>query len=171
MRNNLRDRLLMLPGNIEKVFIVLAMLAVSGIMLTVAILRYTSIRFLSYEELVLIIAFWLYMFGAAFSAREGTEVKADVISLIVKKKGALRIINVIEAILTTFLNGVFLKWSWDYYQISILLNARTSILHIPQHVMYLSIFVGMALMFIHHCVRLFKTIKALKNQEPEEAVE
>ena len=85
-------RLVKYSGNFlvaaQKVILILASLALSGVMVSEVVSRY----FLGYpiwgwEELAMISAMWLYMIGAAMAAYERSHLKVEIVPLLFKDHG------------------------------------------------------------------------------------
>jgi len=147
----------------EYVFLGITMICVFGILVISALIRYTPFRFLAYEEIVLFIAFWMYMVGATRCTRTKTMVVADVINLLCKNVKITDAVSMLEKILTFGLNVLFFSWAFQYIVFSMGLSALSPILKIPFYIVHWSVVFGLGLMVVYNFVHMIERFITLRN--------
>lgn len=87
--------------------------------------------FNGYDEIVIILALWLYYMGGLYGSYEDSQIKADVISIMVSKGSALRLLAIIRKALTLVISIVLAVWAMEYFEFCLKIGGKTAILHIP----------------------------------------
>lgn len=152
------------------VIMAFANIAICAMILIGAFLRYVlSKDFYGQEELVLMIAFWMYFIGSAVASKEGSQVSADLISSVLKSERQRAVLALLRTIITTLLFILLTKWAWDYVLWSISLGPTTAVYKLPmslQHAALLVSFFLSALYEIEHLCHVCITLKkAFSGQE------
>lgn len=110
-------------------------LASIAIVLTIVInvvCRYIfRVTFNGYDEIVVILALWLYYVGGLYGSYEDCQIKADVVSVMVTRESTKRLLNIIQKIFTLVISIILAVWAFEYLQFCLDIGGRTAILHIP----------------------------------------
>ncbi len=150
--------------------------AESAIMMTanigVAILVFISvvIRYLlekntgGMEELIVIVAIWIYFMGGTYGSYENSHITADFLSIFVHSERGHRIITVVRNCIS-----VLILFGASYCAMELLLYSienpsATSILKIPMIVVYLPVFLGIFLMTFYTIVHCVESIRVLAGK-------
>lgn len=122
-----------------------------------------------YEEILTIAVFWMYMLGCAYSSREDTHIKADIISVMMKDGFVKNLLGVIRWILTTALCLVLFVWSIGLIQWSIEQGNETPVYRLPVAIGQFSMVFGFGLSSVYNIIYLIDSIRKLigKPREPE----
>jgi TRAP-type C4-dicarboxylate transport system permease small subunit len=79
----------------QKAFLIIFGLAVVLVLAVECLGRPVKFNFKGYEELLVIMVFWLYMFGCAYGSGEESHIAADILSVMMKDGIAKSIISLI----------------------------------------------------------------------------
>ena len=128
-----------------------------------------------YEEILTMTVFWLYMFGCAYSSREDTHIKADIVSTLMKECLAKRIIELVRWILTTVLCFILFIWSISLIQWSISQGNSTAVYRLPNAIGEFSMVFGFGVSSIYNVIYTIDSFRKLigkgRPEIPEEAAE
>lgn len=139
-------------------------LIVTGILVTcitfaAVIARAMNINLLGYEEILIICAFWLYMFGTAYGSYEDSHIKADIIVVMMKEGFTKDLIAMLRNILTLILGFIFLLWALQLVMYTIENGQQTPVWRIPVTVSQSSILFGLTLGTFYHLIYLYDECK------------
>lgn len=139
------------------------------IMCMEALLRYVFHTDLyGIEEIVLIIAFWLYFIGSSYGSYDKSHVKADIIPRLLSGKKRLAL-SIFVSLVMAVLCFLFTYWSVGFVQYSIAEMPRTLAWGIPLAVAHSSVFLGYLLMAFYCSVYLVKEIISYRGQNKKTA--
>ncbi|MBK5261721.1 MAG: TRAP transporter small permease [Peptostreptococcaceae bacterium] len=124
------------------------------------ITRFFNINFHGYEEVLIIFAFWLYMFGAAYGSFEKSHITADIIVATMPECYAKALIAMLRNTLTLILGIIFLYWAFNLFQWTIEMQTKTPVWRIPVTVSQSSLLFGLSVMTFYNSVYLYDEIKA-----------
>ena len=96
-------------------------LIVSGVFVTLitfasVIARAFNINLIGYEEILIIFAFWLYMFGSAYGSYENSHIKADIFIISLKEGLIKDIVVILRDSLSVFLGFIFFLWAVQLFK-------------------------------------------------------
>jgi TRAP-type C4-dicarboxylate transport system permease small subunit len=139
-------------------------LIVSSVLVTVitfaaVITRALNINFLSYEEILIICAFWLYMLGTAYGSFEDSHIKADVIVIMMPEGRTKSLIALLRNTLSLVLGIIFFLWALQLFQWTIIMENKTPVWRIPMTVSQSSLLFGLTVASFYHAVYLYDEIK------------
>lgn len=124
--------------------------AICIMILAGAFLRYVLKKdFYGQEELVLLVAFWMYFVGSAVATRKDTQVSADLVTSMLKSEKAIAILVFIRTVITAFLFGVLAKWAIDYLAWSVQMRPTTAVYKIPMYFVHASLVVSFVLSVLY----------------------
>ena len=139
-------------------------LILSGILVTcitfsAVIARALDINLLGYEEILIICAFWLYMFGTAYGSYEDTHIKADIIVVMMREGFTKDLIALLRNILTLVLGFIFLLWALQLVEYTVTNGQQTPVWRIPVTVSQSSILFGLTCTTFYNLVYLYDECK------------
>lgn len=118
-----------------------ANIVICAMLLIGAFMRYVLHKdFYGMEELVLMVAFWMYFVGSAVATREESQVSADLVSSMLKNEKASAIMTLVRTVLTLILFGVLTKWAWDYLAWSLAMRPTSAVFKLPMTIAHSSLF-------------------------------
>lgn len=139
-------------------------LIVTAIMVTLitfaaVITRSFNINFQGYEEILIIFAFWLYMFGAAYGSFEKSHITADIIVATMPECFTKSLIAMLRNTLTLILGIIFLYWAFNLFQWTIEMQTKTPVWRIPVTVSQSSLLFGLSMVTFYNAVYLYDEVK------------
>lgn len=142
----------------------IANIAICAMILIGAFMRYILAKdFYGQEELVLMIAFWMYFIGSAVATREGSQVSADLVSTLLRSERQKAVLVLIRTIITTLLFGLLTKWAWDYFLWSLQLRPTTAVYKLPMSISHGSLLLSFALSVLYEIKHLCHACVVLKE--------
>jgi len=126
---------------------------VTLIVFTETVLRlFKWVSFSGYEELLIMVAFWLYMVGCANGSYEKSQIKADIIEVMLKESIGKDIIRILRETVTIVLSLWFTWWAFNMILYAIEVGSVTPVYRIPMVFGFTSIFVGVGFMTFYNIV-------------------
>ncbi len=119
-----------------------------------------NIDLAGYEEVLAMVAMWLYMIGSSYGSYEKSQIAADILNIYLKEGKFKTSINLLRSLLTTILGLVFNAWAFQFVVWGITMNTRTPVWRLPMVIGQGSIFVGLSLMSFYNIVYFYDDIKA-----------
>jgi len=101
------------------------------------------------EEIMAIVAMWMYMLGAAYGSYEKSHIRADIIDTFVKSEKIAKGMKALEYVIVITVLVVFSKWGIEYAQWNIHAGNRTAYWKFPTLLSQIPITIGMLLMLLH----------------------
>lgn len=142
----------------------MANIIICVMLLVGAFMRYVLQKdFYGMEELVLLVAFWMYFLGSAMASREETQVSADLVTSVVKSQKAKSILIVIKTMITLVLFFLMTRWAWLYVLWALKMKPTTPVHKIPMVIMYVSILLSFAFSTIYEVRNLCHACISVKN--------
>ncbi len=147
-------------------------LITAGCVITVLVFIEVMLRYVfesplfGIEELIVVIAMWLYFIGASLGAYDRTHIKADVIHVWVKSARGMAIIHTINSVITVTLSAIMAVWCYDYFIFGIEKWGATPALRLPLVIPQSAVFVGAILMTIYFFVELVDNFRNAISKEP-----
>ncbi|MEG6521026.1 TRAP transporter small permease [Desulfotomaculum sp. 1211_IL3151] len=131
-----------------------------------AILRYvfkTDIKGL--EEILVVLAFWMYFMGGSYGSYEKSHITAEIISTMVKKPQILGPLKLFSSFMTTALCLVVTYFAANFFLWSLAKGGTTTALKIPLIISQSSIFIGFVLMSLYTVIHFIKDLAAYRKGE------
>ncbi len=132
-------------------------IAICVMILAGAFMRYVLKKdFYGQEELVLLVAFWMYFLGSAVATREGTQVSADLVTSLMRSEKQKAVMVLIRTVITLALFGILTKWAYGYFAWSLQMRPTTAVYKIPMYIVHASLLLSFGLSVLYevwHVVR------------------
>lgn len=139
--------------------LVLTAILVTVITFAAVITRELNINFLGYEEILIICAFWLYMFGTAYGSYEDSHIKADIIVVLMKEGRFKSTLTMLRNALSVIIGIIFLVWAFQLFQWTIIMENKTPVWRIPMTVSQSSLLFGLGVATFYHLIYLYDEIR------------
>ena len=156
---------------IQKWVLVFTGIIVFVLTIATVFLRYVlTMNVLGLDEIILLVIFWQYFIGAAQGSREDSQIKADMVSTVVKNKTVVAWCHLLARIIECGVIGVCIKWSIDYILKDMSVMPYTVVLSIPLVLSHAVMLVGCALMLLYHIYWLLTelvNVGTLKKEEQQ----
>jgi TRAP-type C4-dicarboxylate transport system permease small subunit len=147
---------------VQEILLVLTSLCIALSLNLVVILRYVfHADLFGFEEIVVMIAMWLYFLGGAYGSYEKSHIRAGLVTLICKNESILKKVDFVQTIITTILFIIISYIAVDFLQFSIMAGSKTSLHQVPYAVGHASVTIGFILMAFYSFVYLIMDIKKI----------
>ena len=149
------------PKVLQWVIIVTASVVTLIVFVETALRLFNWISFNGYEELLIMVAFWLYMVGCAHGSYEKSQIRADIIEVMLKENLFKDIIRILREVVTVVLSLWFAWWAWNLILYAVDIGTVTSVYRIPMVIGYSSIFFGVGFMAFYNIVYMIGEFKKM----------
>jgi TRAP-type C4-dicarboxylate transport system permease small subunit len=140
---------------LQKGFMIVAGCFVTVLVFIEVLLRYVfGSPLFGVEELVCLIAMWLYFMGATYGAYDRSHIKAELIHLWVKTPRSYALVRSLTSFITLVLSIIMIKWSYPYFIWGITKGETSQALLLPMVLSQSAIFFGAILMSLYFLVEL-----------------
>jgi len=145
--------------DLQKIFMLVAGSIITLLVFIEVVLRYVlGSPLFGVEELICLIAMWLYFIGASYGAYERSHIKAELIHIWFKKPRTYKLIKAISSLITFFLSIIMISWTYPYFIWGITKGETSQALLIPMVLSQSAIFVGAILMSFYFLTELIDYI-------------
>jgi len=142
-------------GKFQKtVMAVTSVLIVAMICYTVLIRYVFGSDFYGSEELIQMLAFWLYFMGAAQGSREKSQISADILSCYITNAKWCRIAQLVKDIVTVAICLLVTYWACQFVGWGIQMMPKSPVFRLPMLIPHTAIGLGFVLMSLYHVVYL-----------------
>lgn len=131
---------------------------ISGCVSTVLIFIEVVLRYVlgsplfGVEELIVLIAMWMYFIGASYGAYERSHIKAELIHTLIKSPKYYNLVRIISSGITFFLSLIMIQWTYPFFIWSITKGGTSQALLLPMYYFQSAVFVGAILMSLYFFV-------------------
>ena len=144
----------------QKFFIIFAGCLVTVLVFVEVMLRYVfASPLFGVEELVVLIAMWLYFLGASYGAYERSHIKADIIHLWFKTPRSFAGVNAVTGLITVVMCIIMVSWTYPYILWSIKKGGTTQALLLPTVYSQIAILVSAVLMTFYFFVEFLDYLR------------
>ena len=152
---------------IEKIILAAASIAVILCVCGSVFMRYVlKIDLFGIEEIITLLAMWIYWMGGVYGSYEQSHINADITNVFVKTDKGKRIVLIVKGFLTVMISGVFAYWSVaDYLLWNLSSNTATIGLHIPYIYSSCVITISFVMMFLYFTYHFIRLLVPRKTEE------
>ena len=144
---------------LQKIFMLVAGSIITLLVFIEVVLRYVlGSPLFGVEELICLIAMWLYFIGASYGAYERSHIKAELIHIWFKKPRTYALVKAISSLITFILSIIMITWTYPYFIWGMTKGETSQALLIPMVVSQSAIFVGAILMSFYFLTELIDCI-------------
>lgn len=129
------------------------------------ILRALKLPLLGIEELMNFPAIWLYLIGGAAASLKEEHIDCGMLESFVKSKKALERADWVKSILSLVITLIVTIFSFEMTKYSFKTWKLSATLNLPMFLAEVSIFTGLALMFLLSLSNFIQKLKASKKKE------
>ncbi|GAA3548480.1 TRAP transporter small permease [Zobellella aerophila] len=104
------------------------------------------------EELILVVAMWIYMLGAVLASRERSHLSADFVQVVCSNPKMIQVMRLLSTLISLLMAVMFVTWSYDLLQWGINKGQATPVFQLPWYISQSSLFVA-ALLFCFYLIR------------------
>ena len=122
------------------------------------------------EEIIIIIAMWMYWTGGVVATAENQHIKGDMLDMFIKSKKVTRIISIVAQIITIGALFLFAWWGLEWMQMNFRMDLRTPGLRWPMIWSQIPLAISFCLMFLYSVYHFFRTIFPVKEDKSAKEV-
>lgn len=141
----------------EYILIICSVATVIIIGIEVALRYFFRADLLGYEEIVIILAMWLYFLGGSYTTYKKNHISAEVVNLFLTER-AQKIVALFVSIITMIVAIIFALWGFDFFRWALERKAMTSGLRIPLLLSQSALFFGYLMMAFYSLVYAIEDI-------------
>jgi len=135
------------------------------------IARYVfNIGIFGIEEMIVIIAMWMYWTGGVVATAENAHIKGDMLDMFIKSKTAKKVLVYIAHAITVAALGLFAWWGWEWNQWNMQMGQRTPGLRWLMIWSQIPLAISFILMFLYSVYHFIRAIFPIKEDESTEEV-
>jgi len=165
-KKNLFDRIIV---GFFSVVLVITSLAMTCIITGAALARYIfKVNFYGYDEIAVLVAFWLYFMGAAYGAYNNSHVTADIIDAYFPEGLTRKVLTLLRWLITSVACGLFVYYGFGYFKFSFMgplgnynFLPKSMVWRIPLWTSHAAIFSGLIFMEIYFLRNLVLSARVL----------
>lgn len=124
---------------------------------------FLNINFAGSDELLVVLALWLYYIGGLYGNYEDSQIKADVLSIFIKKETTLYILNIVIKAISLATSIYLAVWAYQYLQFCLRLGGYTPVYNLPVLTSRMALVVGYIAPPIYNVYHL---LLAIMNKKP-----
>lgn len=144
---------------VQRGFIIIAGCVVAVLIFIEVMLRYVfGSPLFGVEEMVTLIAMWLYFLGASYGAYERSHIKAELVHLWFNTPRSLALVKSVASLITVVLSLIMVSWSYPYFIWGIREGETSQALLLPMVLSQSAVFFGAILMSIYFVAELVDNI-------------
>lgn len=143
----------------QRAIILVTAVGVTVIVGGACILRAFGINFIGFEEILIIVVFWLYMTGCAYGTCEKSQITADILEVMLPETVFKKITRLARYTLAFILCIVFTYWGFMLVVWTIQMDTRTPVFRVPVVIGQISIFIGLLVSSFYNFVYLVDEAK------------
>lgn len=152
---------------LQRWFLIIAGIFVSVLVFVEVMLRYVfGSPLFGVEELVCLIAMWLYFIGATYGAYERSHIKAELAYLWFKTPRSYALVRSISSFITLVLAIIMIKWSYPYFIWGITKGETSQALLLPMVLSQSAVFFGAILMSLYFLAEMTDYIRQTLGKVP-----
>lgn len=154
--------------SIEEYILVITSFVAACIVAIGVFTRYVlGIDFFGQEEIITLIAMWLYWIGGVYGSYEGSHIKGDILNTYIKNEKILKGINAFVYIVSIAISAVFTVWSYGYLMRNIAQWPVSTGLKIPLVICQVPLLIGFAMMTLYELYHLVKLLSSKHDDSVE----
>ncbi|MGI6065171.1 MAG: TRAP transporter small permease [Bacillota bacterium] len=147
--------------SVEQAILITTSLLAAGIVTVGVIMRYIlHVNFFGQEEILTVVAMWLYWVGGIYGSYTNTHISADLADSFIKNWKIRKTINIFVLLISIGVVGCFVFWGYSYTAWVIDLGGLSTGLKIPLIFSKVTMFLGfvfMGLYSVYHLIRVAQT--------------
>lgn len=145
--------------NVEKTIMIITSIVTACVIFAGVAMRYVfKANFFGQEEILCVVAMWLYWVGGIYGSYEGSHIKGDMLASLFKTARAKKTIELIIQGISFMVIFVFCIWGIEYMQFNLRFHAVSTGLKIPMAYSQMPILVGFILMELYTAFNFIRVL-------------
>ncbi|MES9994880.1 TRAP transporter small permease subunit [Desulfovibrio aminophilus] len=122
-----------------------------------------SSDFYGSEELIQMLAFWLYFMGAAQGSREKSQISADILTCYIKNETWRRLTVLTKDFLTAAICLLVTGWAIKFVIWGFVMKPQSPVFKLPMLIPHFAVALGFVLMSLYHVTYFVQGLMQLRN--------
>lgn len=138
-------------GFFQKAVMATTSILIVGMICYTIVIRYVfGSDFYGSEELISMLAFWLYFMGAAQGSREKSQISADLLSCYIKNARIRGAVLLVKDAITCAICVLFTYWALQFVSWALIMNPKSPVFRLPMLIPQAAVGLGFVLMSLYH---------------------
>jgi len=138
-------------GLFQKTVMASTSIIIVGMICYTIVIRYVfGSDFYGSEELISMLAFWLYFMGAAQGSREKSQISADLLSCYIKNARVRGAVLLLKDAITCGICILFTVWALQFVSWALVMNPKSPVFRLPMLIPQAAVGLGFVLMSLYH---------------------
>ncbi len=116
------------------------------------------------EELIQMLAFWLYFMGAAQGSRDKSQISADILTCYIHNVRRKRFALLVSDFVTLSICLLVTVWSVQFVAWGFLMTPRSPVFKLPMYIPQSAVALGFLLMSFYHLVYFLQDLKTFLSK-------
>lgn len=138
------------------VLIITSVLAAAFVFAGVFLRYVLKSNFFGQEEILTVVAMWLYWVGGIYGTYENSHIKGDLLSSAFKSPKAKKIIELVILVVSFVVILVFCVWGCQYMAFNLTFKSVTTGLKIPMYLSQFPLLIGFIMMELYTVFHIFR---------------
>lgn len=122
------------------------------------------------EELIVIVATWIYFIGGAYGSYENSHITADFISVFIHKEKTKEIVAALRLLVSLIILIGASYCALELFMYTAQKSSATPVLKIPRMIVYLPVYIGILLMTFYTAVHFVNSVLVIMGKKEKEVV-
>lgn len=156
----------------EVMLFLMSIALASMVFITVPVRYIMKSSIFGIEEVIMMMAIWIYYLGGAYGSYEQSHINADIMLHFIKNEKVIKVIKILKQIVAIVVFGAFAYWCIaKYLSWTISSGGQSMQLHIPNWLPISMMAISFVLMTLYEFFHLYRIFKPYKGKEQEETAE
>nr|WP_245168313.1 TRAP transporter small permease [Desulfobaculum xiamenense] len=111
------------------------------------------------EELISMLAFWLYFMGAAQGSHDRSQISADIVSCYIHDEKRRRAMHIVKDVVTLGVCLLVTFWALKFVAWGFKMHPKSPVFRLPMLIPHIAVGLGFVLMSWYHFVYLVQDIR------------
>lgn len=152
-------------GKFQKSVMAVTSILIVGMICYAVVARYVfGSDFYGSEELIQMLAFWLYFMGAAQGSREKSQISADILTCYITNEKLCRAMHLIKDFLTAAICLLVTVWAVKFVAWSFVMMPRSAVFKLPMVIPHSAVALGFILMSLYHVTYFVQDIMSFHRE-------
>ncbi|UZP67878.1 TRAP transporter small permease [Desulfovibrio mangrovi] len=112
------------------------------------------------EELIQMLAFWLYFMGAAQGSRERSQISADILTCYITDDKRCRMAHLLKDFISTAICLLVTVWALQFVMWGMQMGPKSPVFRLPMLIPHIAVGLGFVLMSMYQVVYLVQDVAA-----------
>lgn len=138
-------------GTFQRMVMAVTSVCIVVMICSTVVLRYVfGSDFYGSEEIIQMLAFWLYFMGAAQGSREKSQISADILTCYISSVRVCRVAHLLKDVITVVICLLVTYWACRFVGWGFEMMPKSPVFRLPMLIPHTAIGLGFVLMSLYH---------------------